>query len=103
MSSIQDLENKRLDLSKKYRFCRNETTKLDLLRQMEEISKEILILKENGAAKKPVEAKEVQKPEPVVIKEQKKEPENDLNRGKVAELGSSIPEDKKDNNKKNNK
>lgn len=103
MSSIQDLEKKIFNLKNQYRFCRNETTKLDLLRQIEETNKEILKLKENGEVKKVVEVKEVQKPEPVVIKEQKKEPENDLNRGKVAEPGSSIPEDKKDNNKKNNK
>ena len=111
---IKDLKKQIQDLYEKKSKCRNEVIKLDmdweisqLKNKIEEIEKEI--------KKTPIQKTQVQQQKIEFKKEEKKEekkPEGtpDLNRGKVAELGSTIPdnhkkddkrEEKKEDNKKN--
>jgi hypothetical protein len=109
---IKDLKKQIRDLYEKKSKCRNEVTKLDidweisqLKNKIEEIEKEI--------KKTPIQKTQVQQQKIEFKKEEKKEekkPEEtpDLNRGKVAEPGSSIPdnhkkEDKKEYHNKNDK
>ena len=110
MSSIQELTIKILKLKEQYNMTRNENDKLTILKQLEETKKELDAKKLNAVSNKEVK-EEPKKPEV------KKEPEvnttvnntsDEMNRGKVSEPGSNIPDskqdDKRDNrNNKNNR
>lgn len=107
MSSVQELNERIKDLKAKYRMSKNEATKLDIVKKLEDTKKELRAksLYETKEAPKKEEKKEVKTPE--VVKE-KEESIDDMNRGKVAEPGSSIPdnhkkEDKKEYHNKNDK
>lgn len=108
---IKDLKKQIQDLYDKKSKCKNEVIKLDidwevskLKVKIEDIEKEI---------KQSSLKTQVQQPKVEVKKEEKKEEVKseeapDLNRGKVAEPGSTIPdnhkkEDKKEYNKNDNK
>lgn len=102
MSSVQELNERIKDLKAKYRMSKNEATKLDIVKKLEDTKKELRAksLYETKEAPKKEEKKEVKTPE--VVKE-KEESIDDMNRGKVAEPGSSIPESKHDDKKEEKK
>lgn len=125
MSSIQDLNIKIGKLKAQYNMTKNENTKIDLLKKIEDTKKELNALKikegvSNGKKKvikeevkeepkkpeKPQEPPKGEGPKGQEPKEpQKPDRPDDMNRGKVAEPGSSIPDKKPDkpNNGKNNR
>ena len=110
MENINELKKKREELLKKLSRTYNEGDKLDIRYDLDQIRIKIndlerkeRIAKAKAKKNKPeqkVETKPVEKP----VEEKKVEVhiENDMNRGKVAEPGSSIPDNNHKDNKNNN-
>lgn len=116
MENINELKKKREELIKKLSRTYNEGDKLDIRYDLDQIRIKINELerkeriakakaKKNKQEQK-VETKPIEKP----VEEKKSEGTPDLNRGRVAEPGSTIPdnhkkddkrEEKKEENKKN--
>ncbi len=101
MSKKSEIKEKIEKLNKELSITKNENAKLDIIYQLRVLRDELDKLP-NEEEKKVTEAK---KEEPKV--EEKKVTEepiiNDMNRGKVAEPGSSIPDHHKKDDNKNNK
>ena len=108
MSSIAELNKKIKDLKAEYKITRNELSKLDILKQLEEARKELKAKTLYGAPEaskkeEPKKKEEVKAPEvKEENKEEKEEVIEDMNRGKVAEPGSSLPDSNKQEDKKDN-
>jgi len=107
MSSLQDINIKMAKLKAQYNMTKNEVTKLNILKQLEDLNKEAKALERNNktGVKKP-ETKPVVNQEQPKKEEKKEEVVNDINRGKVVEPGNNTSdnkaEEKKEENRDNN-
>lgn len=106
MSSVDEIR-KEIEQNKKFaRMTQNESSKLEYRKKIENLTMQLREAERKGG--KPQQPQQPPKREEPKKEEPKKEEFNDINRGKVAEPGSSIPENKpedkqlEDNKNQNN-
>jgi len=105
MASIEELNKQIKDLKAQYKVSKNELDKLEILKKLEIAKKNVKALSlyevKDQVKEEPKKKEEVKTPEVKV--EKKEDVVEDMNRGKVAEPGSSIPESNKQEDKKHQK
>ena len=94
MSSVPEIKNKIATLRAEFRYTKNESTKLTILKKLDNLNKE---LAEAQKAEKKTKLDNVQE------QHQPKKDTNDINRGKVAEPGSNTSDNKQEEKKEDNK
>lgn len=102
MSSVEQIKKQIKSVTYLYNTTKNPTSKADFMHQLRNLKKELKAAE--AREKQTVKSNPVQQQQP---KKEEKEFVNDINRGKVAEPGSNIPdnksEDKKEEKKDDNK
>lgn len=97
MSSVDEIR-KEIEENKKFaRMTQNETSKMEYRKNIENLTMQLREAERKAGKKQQQQPQQPQQPpkkEEPKKEEPKKEEFNDINRGKVAEPGSSIPENK---------